>query len=267
MATILNCPRCQQAMDVTGVSPGTTVRCPDCGQMAKVPTGATSLSVKTVSAPIPAVNSPRTSGGTRIRERSRSGQVPAVPAAPKSNSGLFVGLAIGAIGILVVAFAFMANRAPDAPPRRDTAPKGGGQVTFSPKLPPSSDKPIVLGEGKSELKPTVLSKPAESAENANWDQLMQQLRPGGGFDHPDRPEGMAFLKVKSFGKAAYPKLIKYIDDEDTALGKAAAAVLNELSGRDVPLPSGVSKAKVKAEWEEWWLKEGSTSAPKPEEKK
>ena len=37
----------------------------------------------------------------------------------------------------------------------------------------------------------------------------------------DRPEGVAFQKVKSFGPAAYPKLISMIDDEDTAIGTAA----------------------------------------------
>ena len=84
--------------------------------------------------------------------------------------------------------------------------------------------------------------------------------PGGGFDHLDRPEGVAFQKVKGFGKAAYAKLIKYIDDEDTAIAIGAVAALNALTGRDSALPKGVTKAKIKAEWEEWLKNEGA--APK-----
>ena len=67
----------------------------------------------------------------------------------------------------------------------------------------------------------------------------------------DRPEGVAFQKVKTFGKAAYPKLISYIDAEDTMVGRGAVAALNALTGRDGDLPKGVNKAKIKAEWEEW----------------
>ena len=91
---------------------------------------------------------------------------------------------------------------------------------------------------------------------------MQQLRPAGGFDQLDRPEGIAFQKVKTYGKAAYPKLVAFIDDEDTAMGIAAVAVLNALTGRDTPLPKGINKSRVKAEWEEW-LK-SPDAAPKPD---
>jgi hypothetical protein len=75
---------------------------------------------------------------------------------------------------------------------------------------------------------------------------------------------VAFQKVKTFGPAAYPKLIGFIDDEDTAIGTAAVAVLNALTGRDEPLPKGVNKGKIKVEWEAW-LKNAPTS--KPEEPK
>lgn len=273
MAKILKCPRCQQSMDVTSVSPGSTVRCPDCGQMARVPSGATSVGVKTVSPPIPAPK-PAARGpaapagrerGTRIRERSRSGTMPAPQEPKKSQGGLFVGLGIGALGIVIVIIVFTMKGQGEAPPpvHVTQAPKDT-TVEFKPNLPPGSDRPLVLGEGlsKPDAKPTVLSKPAENANNVNWPQLMQQLRPAGGFDNLDRPEGVAFQKVKGLGKAAYPKLVEFIDDEDTAIGIAAVAVLNAITGRDTPLPKGVSKARVKAEWQEW-LK-NPEAAPKPD---
>jgi hypothetical protein len=90
---------------------------------------------------------------------------------------------------------------------------------------------------------------------------MGQLRPAGGFDQEDRPEAAAFRQVKSFGKAAYPHLVKYIDDEDSAIGTAAVVVLNTLTGRDSPLPKGANKDKVKAEWEEWLKTTGETLKP------
>jgi ribosomal protein S27E len=263
MATILKCPRCQQSMDVTSVSPGTTVRCPDCGQMARVPTGNTSVRAKTVSAPIPAKPPPAVAApaarerGTRIRDRNRASGTMPVPAPKKSSSGgLFIGLGIGAVAVIaVVVFFLMKGQPQEAPPPRATAPPAREPVVFSPKLPPSSDKPIKIGEAKPEdPKPTVISKGPESADNANWDQLMNQLRPGGGFDHLDRPEGVAFAKVKSFGKAAYPHLVRYIylnDEQEPTISTAAVAVLNALTGRDTPLPKAVNRAKVKAEWEEW----------------
>jgi len=270
MAKILKCPRCQSSMDVTSVSPGSTVRCPDCGQMAKVPSGATSLAVKTISPPIPPaapVPAPR-ERGTRIRERNRSsGTIPAVRAPEKSNSGLWIGLGIGAVAVVVVIVAFTMKGHEEPPPVVKTnVPKETGSVVFQPKLPTSSasERPIVLGSGekKEDPKPTQISKPAETVDNINWDSLIRELRAGGGFDQADRPEGVAFAKVKSFGRAAYPKLVAYIDHEQPEFGIAAVAVLNALTGRDSALPKGVTKSKIKAEWEEW-LK-SADAAPKPE---
>jgi hypothetical protein len=266
MAKILKCPRCQSSMDVTSVSPGSTVRCPDCGQMARVPAGATSLAVKTISQaiPPPAPAPAARERGTRVRERGRSsGTNPTLPPPGKSGSGLWIGLGIGAVAVVVVIVAFTMKGHDEAPPApRTNAPKETGTVTFAPKLPPSSEKPIVLGSGekKDDPKPTQISKPAETVDNVNWDALIRELRAGGGFDHPDRPEGVAFQKVKSFGKAAYPKLVAYIDHEQPEFGIAAVAVLNALTGRDSALPKGVTKSKVKAEWEEW-LKSGGDAKP------
>jgi DNA-directed RNA polymerase subunit RPC12/RpoP len=274
MAKILKCSRCQSSMDVTSVSPGSTVRCPDCGQMARVPTGATSLAVKTVSAPIPApapAPAPPAARerGTRVRERSRSsGTNPTIPPEQHHNNGLIIGLSIGLVAVVVVVVMFTMKGQEEAPPARPSPPKETGTVVFQPKLPPSSDKPIVLGSGassKDEPKPTQISKPADNADNANWDSLIRELRSGGGFDHPDRPEGQAFARVKGFGKAAYPKLIAYIDHEQPEFGIAAVAVLNALTGRDSALPKGVTKAKIKAEWEEWLKTAGDAKPEAPKD--
>jgi hypothetical protein len=91
---------------------------------------------------------------------------------------------------------------------------------------------------------------------ADWDKIMSQLRAGGAFDAPDRPEGKAFEQVKGFGVAAYPFLAKYIDNEDPLLGKAAVKVLNLLTGREGQVPTEANKGQVKAEWEAWIAKNG-----------
>jgi hypothetical protein len=274
MAKILQCPSCHSTMDVTDVAPGSAVECPECAHNCNVPSGNTSVRTKTVSAPIPAAPTRPAShtqlrAGPSARSRSRSGTMPLPPQQPKSQSGLFIGLGIGVLGIAIVAILFTMreqHQQDDYSRAKPPSQKGPNTVTFSPTLPPSSDKPIVLGEGnKGEPRTTTLSRPAENADNVNWAQLMQQLRPGGGFDNLDRPEGVAFQKVKTFGPAAYPKLIAFIDDEDTAIGTAAVAVLNALTGRDEPLPKGVNKGKIKAEWEEW-LKNAPTAKPEAPKK-
>lgn len=268
MAKILQCPGCQTSMDVTSVAPGSTVQCPDCGKMVRVATGNTSVRAKTVSAPIPPpqpVPAPTRERGTRIRTANRASGTMPVPAPQKSShGGLFVGLGIGAVAVIAVIAYFTMKHDPVEAPAKPAAPRETGKVEFAPKLPPQSDKPIVLSSGNSDSKDkptTALSKPAESADSVNWDAIMRDLKPGGGFEHLDRPEGVAFQKVKGFGKAAYPKLIKYIDDEEPATAIAAVAVLNALTGRDSPLPKGVTKAKIKAEWEEWLKNGGGDAKP------
>jgi hypothetical protein len=270
MAKILQCPSCHSTMDVTDVEPGSAVECPECAHNCRVPSGNTSMRTKTVSAPIPAAPT-RPASNTQLRavssprNRNRSGTMLLPPQQPKSPTGLLIGLGIGVLGIAIVAILFTMreqHQQDDYTKMRSPTPqKGPTTVTFNPTLPAGSDKPIVLGEGnKGDARTTTLSRPPESADNVNWAQLMQQLRPGGGFEQLDRPEGVAFQKVKTFGPAAYPKLIAFIDDEDTAIGTAAVAVLNALTGRDEPLPKGVNKGKIKAEWEEW-LKNAPTAKP------
>ncbi len=91
---------------------------------------------------------------------------------------------------------------------------------------------------------------------ANWDQIMGHLRAGGAFDDPDRPEGKAYKQVEGFGAAAYPFIIKYIDHEEIAMGKAAVKLLNTLTKREGQMPTDATKGAVKAEWEAWASKQG-----------
>lgn len=251
---------------MAGGAPGTSVRCAECGQEARIPTGATSVRSKPVSAPVPA-SLPPPSGTrdpgisprlTRVRTRSASG-LPAGLATPKFNSGLFVGLGIGALGVGVVILIMM-TRGQHEEPTGTSPPPERRSASPSPNLsaPPMVNRPPPSVDRRPEPNPGGSPPQAENPDRVNWNQIMEALRPGGGFDHEDRPEGVAFRRVKSFGKAAYPHLIGYITDEDGAIAIAAVVVLNVLTGRDSPLPRGVSKAKVKAEWEEW-LKNGSES--------
>jgi len=55
------------------------------------------------------------------------------------------------------------------------------------------------------------------------------------------------------GKAAYPKLVEFIDHEDSTIGKAAVLLLIELTGRsdaNARVNDG-NKAQLKADWAEY----------------
>jgi hypothetical protein len=55
------------------------------------------------------------------------------------------------------------------------------------------------------------------------------------------------------GKSAYPKLVEFIDNEDSTIGKAAVLMLIELTGR-TDANSRVNdgnKAQIKADWAEY----------------
>jgi hypothetical protein len=104
-------------------------------------------------------------------------------------------------------------------------------ATFNPS-PSPSPTPVAVGSGE-------------------MDAIMGGLKAGGGFDQPTSPEYPYFQKLKSMGKSAYPKLVAYIDNEDPAMGRAAVAALNALTGRDSKLPNDATKSAIKAEWESW----------------
>lgn len=260
MPKLIACPRCQVRVDVTDVSPGSSVRCPDCGQMCRIPTGNTSvrtapaqapakkgntaLRVAPVAAPAPAPAAAAPErGGTRMRQRA------ARPPAPKSsNAGLWIGVAVGVLGLLGgLVFMSMSKPAPEPPPTATKAPP----KTVPAAAPAPAPAPAAAPAPEPEAPPAKLPAPTRDAGKSNWDQIMTNLRPGGGFDDPGRPEGAAFKMVKDMGKSAYPHLIKYIDHEDIMIARAAVTVLGELSGKKSSLPNEATRAKIKAEWEEW----------------
>ncbi|MBV8879317.1 MAG: hypothetical protein JO332_05110, partial [Planctomycetaceae bacterium] len=104
---------------------------------------------------------------------------------------------------------------------------------------PSSSKP-----GGS----TVIGNPASE----DWAKTLAECR-SGGFANQNNPEYYHFQRVKSMGKSAYPKLVEFIDNEDSTIGRAAVLLLIELTGRS-DAPSRVNdanKAQIKADWAEY----------------
>ncbi len=139
MARLIKCPRCQSQLDVTNISGGSTVRCPDCGANIRVPTGQTGV-YPNVAAPQPAAAA--AGGGTKTRLGGRStdlfrrmsgARAPGATARPPSRSsvdaeshgsrggrrggsgpGLAIGAAVGAvvlIGVLIFAMTSQQSKA------------------------------------------------------------------------------------------------------------------------------------------------------------
>jgi hypothetical protein len=93
-----------------------------------------------------------------------------------------------------------------------------------------------------------------NAATEQWEETLKKCR-SGGFSNSSNPEYYEFQKIKGMGKAAYPFLVSFIDNDE--LGTTAVLILKELSGRS-DAPSRVTpanKATIKADWE-GWLKSG-----------
>jgi hypothetical protein len=240
------------------MAPGSSVRCSECGGMARIPSGRTGVN-PAVQAPVAAPPPAKKEAGTKTRVRaiSSTGMRAVRPAPRKSSStGLVIGLVVGLLAVVVVLVVVMSggrNAPLPETARKSSAPKGasssGGGGMGMPGMPVVPAPPV------PGVNPVPLPVPApsrvEEPSKARWDDLMTTLRAGGAFDDLSRPEGVAFKRVKEMGKGAYPHLVKYIEHEDPLLGRAAVAVLNELTGQKKPLPTETTRAKVKAEWEEW----------------
>ena len=263
MGNAVKCPRCSSLVDVTSFAPGSSVRCSDCGGMMRVPTGRTGVN-PAVKAPVAgskgtstrtraaAVSRPKTrvvgaaemrESGTRMRSRG------APPA--KSKSGLYVLLGVGALALIITGAVLFLGGPKTAPPA-DVAPPPVAKAAVKP--PTVAPKPAPAPAPEPEPAEVAAPPPARGGDEAskfNWEEALKQLRGGGGFDAEGRPEQVYYERVKKFGKSAYPHLIRYIDNEDPALGRAAVAVLNALTNQTKPLPNDGTKAKLKAEWEGW----------------
>src|SRR5258706_15334246 len=66
MAKILKCPRCQEKIDITDLSGGSTVRCEACGTMVRISGGTQSIPKAPAAAPAPAPTRER--GTTKVRK-------------------------------------------------------------------------------------------------------------------------------------------------------------------------------------------------------
>ena len=264
MGRVVKCPRCQANLEVGNMAPGSSVRCTECGGMARIPSGRTGVN-PAVKAPVaaPPPTAPRKETGTRTRLRpvSSTGLKP-VPRMQrkKSKTGLVVGLIAGVFVVgIVLALVLTGNRnapLPETAPKtsRPKSPKpdsgGGGSSMGFPGMPATPVPVVTPVPGVPVHVPVPVGR-VEDPQKARWDELMTALRAGGAFDELSRPEGVAYKRVKEMGKGAYPHLVKYIDHEDVMLGRAAVSVLNSLTEQKKPLPNDSTKAKVKAEWEEW----------------
>ena len=249
MGKIIACPRCEAKVDSGGFAPGSSFRCTDCGGLMRVPSGRTGVHVPVEAETAPPAQAPPR-GQTKLRLKpvgnASDARLRAAQARPpKSNAALIVILLLVAVGG-GVAFLVMGNSSPQEEVPYIPAPRA-----VAPKPPPP---PVAPAPAPAPVAPAVPPPPAVSKDDpskANWEQLMSMLRPGGGFDDPTRPEAAAFEKVKKMGKPAWPYLVRYIDNEDVSLGRAAVVVLGELTGNKTPLPNEGTKAKIKSDWEAW----------------
>jgi hypothetical protein len=266
MGQTIACPRCQAKVDAGGYAPGSSLRCTDCGGLMRVPSGRTGVHA---AVPDETSQNSQTKSGTRMRTKEGSGtkmRVKAVGSASetrmravqsarrqKSSTGLIVGLLVGVVAIVVVVLVLVQPGSPPPETASSKPPPAPRPVMPKPPAPepmPAAPAPVPAPADAPAPAPATSARQDDPAK-ANWDQLMQALRPGGGFDDLSRPEGVAFAKVKRMGKPAYPFLARYIDNEDVTLGRAAVVVLGELTGNKTPLPNDTTKVKIKADWEAW----------------
>src|SRR5688572_2188401 len=249
MANAVKCPRCESLVDVTSFAPGSSVRCSDCGGMMRVPTGRTGVN-PAVKAPV--ASNKGTSTRTRVASAGGGGVTKAktrmVPpgqmresgtrmrqaavgraAAPKSKSGLYVLLGVLALALIIGGAVLFLGTPKDTPPAEAPLAKAPPKLPVAPKPPPAPAAAPAPAPAPVDVAPPPPPRGGDEASKFNWEEGLKQLRGGGGFDIEGRPEQVYYERIKKLGKSAYPHLIRYIDNEDPALGRAAVAVLNALT--------------------------------------
>lgn len=85
----------------------------------------------------------------------------------------------------------------------------------------------------------------------DWVEALTQLHSGEGLKDPGSRQSRLMRKMRSMQKDAYPILIRFIDDDDAALGSTAVRLLQELSGRESKAPTAKNKAELRKDWQEW----------------
>jgi len=106
------------------------------------------------------------------------------------------------------------------------------------------------GQNAQKLPDAPVSGGGSNLDKVDWMALARQLK-GGGFHDPTTHQGVAFRKVKSYGRGAYPRLAALLDDDDISLAADVNNVLNELTGQKMPKVTEVNRSAVKALWLDW----------------
>src|SRR5262245_14472824 len=71
MAKILKCPRCQEKIDVTDLSGGSTVKCEACGTMVRLASGSTGKVPQAAPPPPPPAPARRERGTTKMHKKEK----------------------------------------------------------------------------------------------------------------------------------------------------------------------------------------------------
>ena len=217
MARIVQCPRCQAKFDAQNFPAGTTVPCAACGALTRIPAPSNPAQAAIPEA-VPVGTAPPSrppTGSTAAAGRRGRGRKGGARGGTRvmrkgSNTGLVLGLSLGGVALLIVVIALVATK--ENPPPKQPPTSG---PTAPPPVAPTPVTPTPEPAGtETAANPETSKGPITSSDpnRADWGKLMRNLRAGGAFDQPDRPEGQAFQIVKSMGKGAYPPLVKYIDE-------------------------------------------------------
>lgn len=103
----------------------------------------------------------------------------------------------------------------------------------------------------------VLEAAARNAPRpVRWNEIVDALKAGGGWDDPGRPEGRAYATLQSFGVAGLTPLVGYVDADDLGSARAAVKALNQLTGRQTPLPTETTREALQGDWKAWFQNQG-----------
>jgi hypothetical protein len=86
----------------------------------------------------------------------------------------------------------------------------------------------------------------------DWSAALRLLRSEEGLREPDSRPSRLLKKIRSMDKKAYPILIRFLDDDDSAKAATALRLLQELTGRKSEASREKNRAALKAEWDAWW---------------
>ncbi len=250
MAVLTKCPRCQIQIDVTGIAGGSTVQCPDCGSMMRVPSPASAPA----AAPPPQARPNRQT--SLFRRMSRAGNLGARRKttghgeyAPRSsNAGVWIGLGVGFACLLLVLVVVAANRKSDIDEknRRTTRDKeamtsGGG----------AEEMPVDTGRSKSGT-PDPRKAPSLVKRGKDLYDVPATFQPGareqartiaGGEFHVmqvDETEKRAYLQLVADGRVAdivrddskwIPFIIDGMLSDDERVARSSLQSLHDICAR------------------------------------